>query len=538
MSSDKICPTCGAVYGTDHAFCPLDSSPLRPAVEGDELVGCVIAGRYLVSDRIGSGGMGEVYQAQDVRLQRPAAIKVLRASLAGDPDSLARFRREAANASKISSQHVAQMYDYGETEQGRPFLAMEFIPGQSLRAIVDREAPLEPSRVAALIGQIAAGLEAAHALHIVHRDLKPDNVLVVRDESGGELAKVVDFGISKGLRDLNQRVTKTGFVSGTYEFMSPEQIMAGAPDHRTDIYALGLITFLMLTGTLPFAGETAEHSMLLRLSQAPRTLREALPNLQGPDDLQAAMDGALARDPAERYSSAATFARALGDAIERWQRTPAESGRPVGRRRILIGGGAAIAALGLGMAMYLGAVGEGETEVLTPVTAVPDTFEAVEMGNLRPPPDDADTRVTIDSAQEQPEPPQPRPTQPTRTKQRSSDRPSQPPSKPDDGPSRLTAPEAAALLETYESVLLSEPPDDSVRQVIRSLDGLLRRLGTKRDSVQAAIYLAEANALIGLQERACAILDSARRKATRIQRERIEVWDSQGLCKFTRWTPS
>ncbi|MGH7528253.1 MAG: serine/threonine protein kinase, partial [Gemmatimonadales bacterium] len=357
------------------------------------------------------------------------------------------------------------------------------------------------------------------------------------DESGGELAKVVDFGISKALRDLNQRVTKTGFVSGTYEFMSPEQIMAGAPDHRTDVYALGLIAFLMLTGTLPFAGETAEHSMLLRLSQTPRTLREALPNLQWPDDLQAAVDGALARDPAERYSSAATFARSLGDAIERWQRIPAESGRLAGRRRSWIGAGGAVAALGLGVALYFGVVGREETEVPTPLASVSDTSEAVEMGDLGPPPGDTVIRVTIDSAPEQREAPPPPPSR-TPVNRSSSDRPNQPPSKPDNRLSRLTPPEAAALLGTYGSALLSEPPEDSVRLVIRSLNLLLQRLGTKRDSVQAAIYLAEAHALIGLEERACAILDTARREATRIQRERIELWDSEGVCKFTRWTRS
>jgi serine/threonine-protein kinase len=196
------------------------------------------------------------------------AIKVLHAALTLDVDALARFGREASNASRINNPHVVNVYDFGETEAGLPYLAMEFVPGTTLRVLLERDVSLPPTRAASLIGQIARGLDAAHRLDnpVIHRDLKPDNILLTEDETGAELAKVADFGISKAIRDETQRVTKAGFVTGTCEFMSPEQVTGGVSDQRSDVYALGLIAFLMLTGRLPFPGETPEHSMLMRLN--------------------------------------------------------------------------------------------------------------------------------------------------------------------------------------------------------------------------------------------------------------------------------
>ena len=240
MTGPKVCPACGNSYGADSLFCPLDRAPLVRPDDAAVLQGTVIAGRYLLSELIGSGGMGDVYKAQDVRLQRPAAVKLLRASLSADLDALRRFSREGMNASHINSPHVVQVYDAGETASGIPYLAMEFVAGKSLgRLVLAEEGQVAPARAAELIRQIAAGLDAAHRLGVVHRDLKPDNILVAHAGTPEEIAKVVDFGISRVLRDESQKVTKKGFVAGTYELMSPEQVLGGDVDQRSDLYALG-----------------------------------------------------------------------------------------------------------------------------------------------------------------------------------------------------------------------------------------------------------------------------------------------------------
>ncbi|MGH7578869.1 MAG: serine/threonine-protein kinase, partial [Gemmatimonadales bacterium] len=315
MSTDRVCPMCGTVYGPDHVFCPRDSSALRATQAPDGLVGSVVGNRYLITEVIGAGGMGQVYQAQDVRLQRTAAVKVLHSHLAGDPAAVARVMREAANGSRIRNPHVVDISDYGETDQGVPYLAMEFVAGESLRATVEREGRLEPRRAALLLRQMAHGLDAAHRLGIVHRDLKPDNLLVYRGEDGVELVKIVDFGISRAVQDERQQLTRTGFITGTCEFMSPEQVAGRALDHRSDIYALGLVAFMMLTGSLPFAGATPELAMMARMRESPRRLEEAVPSVRWNRGLQEALDRALAFEAAERFGSAGEFARAVEDSL-------------------------------------------------------------------------------------------------------------------------------------------------------------------------------------------------------------------------------
>jgi eukaryotic-like serine/threonine-protein kinase len=520
MSTEKICPVCGATYGEDHVFCPKDSSALWSASAGDELIGSVVGDRYLILERIGAGGMGEVYKAQDVRLQRPAAVKVLRAQLSLDLESLARFSREGANASKISNQYVAQVLDYGETEQGRPFLAMEFVPGESLKAILNREGALTPRRTTRLVCQIASALDAAHRLDVVHRDLKPENVLVCSDDAGLEQAKVVDFGISKVIRDDSQQVTSTGFVTGTREYMSPEQITGAPLDRRSDVYALGLVSYLMLTGSLPFAGSSPEHSMLLRLQESPRRLREVRPDLSWPQDIQAVFDAALARDPSDRVGSAGEFAQGLTEAVDRWlaEENPA-------RRIMRPKAWAAVAAvLALGVA---GALGYSAFREPASPKVAPDPVEssepqtgAAESGVVPEPSAPQEPLIVDDSVP----PPAPDPTPPDpRPRKRVA----------------LKPPSAALELKRYGDILLRQGlSPDSARHIIASLETLLARLTSRSDSVQADLYRAEAYALAGDGGQACAILDAARAHATPRQREKIELWEARELCKFSDWTRS
>jgi serine/threonine protein kinase len=553
MSNSKLCPTCGTSYSAENAFCPLDSAPLRSIVDGDKLIGSVVAGRYLVSDRIGAGGMGVVYRAQDVRLQRPAAIKVLHASLNQDPDALARFSREASNASKINNEHVVHVYDFGETEDGVPYLAMEFVSGESLRTVLEREGPLAPERAAKLLGQVALGLEAAHRLEepVVHRDLKPDNILVTVDRSGHELAKVVDFGISKALRNDAQRVTKTGFVTGTYEFMSPEQVTGGEVDQKSDVYALGLVAFLMLTGKLPFPGATPEHAMLMRLTEAPRPLRAMHPGVRWPEGVQRVLDRALARDPAMRFDSAEEFAAQLHGEIESWQSPPRPKRRQ--RRALVWAGAAGVAAL----------VAAGVVALWPRPEVTAQAGERIPVGStplgLREsgitPSEEDQPPATERATDGQDQSDRPRPTNEDTAKPSAEMVPSLPPRplsdsarprpRPVQPPRRAPSPSTAgnAELESYADILHPEMPRDSALLALRGLEALMPHLSTRKDSVDADIYRAEAYALAGQAERACAILDAARPRATARQRKKIEFWtDSfwadQGICPPPAWRAS
>jgi serine/threonine-protein kinase len=316
----KVCPSCGNTYDDKNVFCPTDGSTLRSTGEGADLVGSVIADRYLVTEKLGEGGMGRVYLAQHVRLPQQAAIKVLNPALVNDTEALARFNHEASNACRINDTHVARVYDFGETGSGLVYLAMEYVPGQTLTALLTAGAPFDPARVDSMTRQIAGGLDAAHKLGIVHRDLKPDNILVTRESDGGELLKIVDFGIAKAIDTAAQSVTKTGFVLGTAQYMSPEQVTGHLIDRRSDVYALGLVTFMMLTGKLPFPGDTAEQMMVMRLTERPRTLAEMRGDIAWPAEVQDVIDGALARDLAHRYPTAGAFAKALSGAIDSWLR--------------------------------------------------------------------------------------------------------------------------------------------------------------------------------------------------------------------------
>jgi len=496
-----------------------------------------VAGRYLVASRIGVGGMGEVYRAEDVRLQRPVAIKVLHRSLTNDPDALARFSREAANCSKINNQHVVQVHDFGETEDGLAYIAMELVQGRSLKAVIDSEGPLKPERVAQLVGQIAKGLDAAHRLAcpVVHRDLKPENILMAQDPEGGEIAKVADFGISKAMRDESQQVTKTGFVAGTYEFMSPEQVTGGAVDQRSDVYSLGLIAFVMLTGRLPFPAQTPEHSMLMRLNEAPKTLRETRPDIAWPDPVQAVIAKALSRDPSQRYGSAGGFGRALIQAVQPEIAVAASAHRP--GRRISMWPAAAVLvllALGTGVVALISRVREPRDSGLGPVSDTLVSLAERTSGESPPdtvpgsnPPQVSQPSAAAERRNSSQPPSEAAPPSTPRTKSRRTPPPAV---QPDRAPAQLPDIQSEATLRRYDSILRPELDRDSALLALRSLNALLPQLQTARDSVEADLYRAEALALSGQPEQACVILDHARPHATELQRRKIELWVDQGLC--------
>jgi serine/threonine-protein kinase len=230
-------------------------------------------------------------------------------ALVNDHESLARFAREASSAARIIHPNVAAVFDYGESD-GLVYLVMEYVDGEPLSRIMAREAPLSLDRSVDLARQIADGLGSAHELGIVHRDLKPDNILITRNKNGREVAKVVDFGIAKVVRENpSDALTRTGLVIGTPEFMSPEQLLGDPIDARSDLYALGCIVHLMLTASPPFAAATREQMIKRRLTEDAPHVQQLDHGL--PDSLDRIVVRLLARNPVERYSSAAEVRDAL-----------------------------------------------------------------------------------------------------------------------------------------------------------------------------------------------------------------------------------
>jgi serine/threonine protein kinase len=320
LSALKVCPVCSTEYPANERFCPRDGTALRTQGGAADLVGTVIAERYHVLKKLGEGGMGQVYLAEHVKMGRKSAVKVMNPGMVQNVDAISRFNREASNASRINHPNVAGIYDFGESE-GLIYLAMEFVEGQPLTDIIKHHGALPPMRASEIARQTAEGLTVAHDMGIVHRDLKPDNIMIAKGRNGADLVKVVDFGIAKAAASDEQKVTKTGMVVGTPEYMSPEQLSGDPLDARSDIYALGLMTFNMLTGKLPFPGESMQETMIMRLTDDPRPLGEMKPDVVWPAELQRVMDKALARRADERYRNASEFAHDLVQAIDRMPAT-------------------------------------------------------------------------------------------------------------------------------------------------------------------------------------------------------------------------
>jgi serine/threonine-protein kinase len=317
------CPACGARYEAGTRFCAHDGSAL-PELAADSLAGLIIAERYRLGRKLGAGGVGEVYLAEHLRIGRPCAIKLLKADLRKEPEAVGRFVREATNASRINHPHVAQIYDFGEAEGGLVYLAMEYVKGEPLSQLLIRDGPLDARRVAVIIKQVASGLDAAHASGIVHRDLKPENVILraTTADEGLDDVKIVDFGLAKVFGDRTQQVTDTGCFVGTPHYMAPEQLVPATVDWRCDVYALGLLAFVLLTGRLPVDGDSALEVMRLRLSEPPLSLATVVPNVRWPVELEEVFAHVLARKPGDRYQSAGAFASDLDTIIAAWTTPP------------------------------------------------------------------------------------------------------------------------------------------------------------------------------------------------------------------------
>ncbi|MGH7560176.1 MAG: protein kinase domain-containing protein [Gemmatimonadales bacterium] len=421
----KVCPACGAEYADDAAFCARDRTPLRPTEGSHGLVGQIIGERYQVERRLGEGGMGEVYLARHVLMGRPCALKVMSPALSRDADALGRFNREATNASRITHPNVCAIYDFGLSPEGFVYLAMELVEGHTLTDVAVEAGVMPVARATAIVRQAAAGLQAAHDLGIVHRDLKPDNIMVVAGRTG-DVVKLVDFGIAKAMAgggEGGQRVTKTGFVVGTPEYMAPEQLAGDPLDGRADQYALALVFYRLVTGRLPFEGDSAHETMVKRLTTPPKPLAVARPETRFPGGLQAVMDRALARQPEERFPAVTEFAQALetaasGDAAATRVLAPPDESIPPTRvsRRPRRAAGLAVAAALVAVAGIVGLAtlrggdprsGPGTgTDSATGVTSSPPSTTELTSNAAATPPSTPGTGVPADTTRRIAEPPQ------------------------------------------------------------------------------------------------------------------------------------
>ena len=258
--------------------------------------GDIVDGRYVLGASLGSGGMGEVYLAHDEVLERDVALKVLRSQYAGDEEFAERFRREARSAAGLSHPHIVQVYDKGETEDGTSYIAMEYVPGGTLKEQIERRAPFGARETAAVGAQIADALEAAHERGVIHRDIKPQNVLV---SASGDL-KVTDFGIARAASAVTSSASNAIF--GTAGYISPEQALGEPVGPQSDLYSLGVVLYEMLTGELPFTADNSIAVCMKHVTEPLRPPKQLNPDI--PEEMDALVVMLLAKHPAERYASA------------------------------------------------------------------------------------------------------------------------------------------------------------------------------------------------------------------------------------------
>jgi serine/threonine protein kinase/S1-C subfamily serine protease len=296
--------------------CPTDGAVLPGA---DPLVGSVFLNKYKITDVLGRGGMGAVYKANHIFMDRPVAIKILRSELVSDSKMLRRFQLESKAVSKLKHPNVIGVYDFGLTPDAVPYLVMDYLEGRPLSTVLAEEHVLSPERCVNIFAQVCSALGHAHSKSVVHRDVKPSNIIISIEEDGLELAKIVDFGIAKVMTEDNSEammsLTATGEVFGSPLHMAPEQCKAGAVDGRTDIYALGTVIYECLTGKPAILGRTAMDTMIKHLSDMPLAFADARPDMHLPRKLEEAVFKSLAKEKAERFQTMEEFASALKDSL-------------------------------------------------------------------------------------------------------------------------------------------------------------------------------------------------------------------------------
>jgi eukaryotic-like serine/threonine-protein kinase len=297
----QFCSDCGTPLPPPNNYSPVMTETLQTPVH-ELATGSTFAGRYQVIEELGRGGMGRVYKVHDTELNEKVALKLLRPEVAGDPDTVERFRNELKSARQIVNKNVCRMFDIGRAE-GAPYITMEYVHGEDLKRLIRKIGLMPAGRAVSIARQIAEGLAEAHDHGIVHRDLKPQNIMV--DEGGN--VRIMDFGIARSLE--KKSITGAGIMIGTPEYMSPEQVEGKPVDARSDIYSLGIILYEMTTGHVPFEGDTPFTIGVKQKSETPRDPRDLNPAL--PSDLAALILRCLEKDRDKRFQSAPVLAAEL-----------------------------------------------------------------------------------------------------------------------------------------------------------------------------------------------------------------------------------
>ena len=289
----KTCTQCKMRYPNEAELCFVEGAELVELP--DPRIGTLLAGRYVIEEVIGEGGMATVYRARHKLVERPVAVKIMNPMLASDPIVRERFRREARSAQKLAHPNIIEIFDQGDTEDGTCYIVMELLRGESLSAIVHKKR-LEVDRAVHVMIQIARGIARAHDLEVIHRDLKPENIFLCRRDDGSDLVKLLDFGIAKSRHD--SRLTGQGELFGTPQYMAPERILGNDTGGSSDLYALGVVFFEMLTGELPFTAPDVATFFVKHMNEPPPSLRSINPRVpQALDELVVKM---LGKDPKDR----------------------------------------------------------------------------------------------------------------------------------------------------------------------------------------------------------------------------------------------
>jgi len=316
----RFCSGCGAdlrdlspasAPNLDHGTAPPSDQIKSAQGPHDSLLGSIIAGKYRLSAKLGSGGMGAVYRATRLLIGDEVAVKLLH-SEQSDPNTADRFRREAHAAARLKHPNAVAIYDFGVTEDGQQYLVMDFVEGESLRQIIREQGPLTPSASAEIIDQVCAALDEAHRHNIVHRDIKPDNI-IVNSGPRGVRVKVLDFGIAKLREDAASNLTQTGSIVGTPHYMSPEQCLGEELDGRSDIYSLGIVLYEMLTGRVPFNSPISTAVVIQQVNQPPPPLRPRNSDVSVAAEL--VVLAALAKNREHRPQAAGELARQFSMAV-------------------------------------------------------------------------------------------------------------------------------------------------------------------------------------------------------------------------------
>jgi serine/threonine-protein kinase len=316
MRSVKVCPVCSRDYGSSSTHCLEDGVALVALSSGigaraEALVGQTVDGRYKIERIIGRGGMGTVYACRHVVVGKAAAMKVLKSGMDRSESVLQRFIREAQTANAVRSRHIVEVSDFGQLESGSFYVVMDLLEGESFASAL-RSGRLTMPELLRVFIQVADGLYAAHAVGVVHRDLKPDNVFLVSDGGQPDFVKLLDFGIAKVIHDEPTSLTETGVILGTPSYMSPEQARAEAVDHRSDIYALGVMMYRAFTGRLPFVADSSIGVITRHLTQEP----ELPSRIQEIDPaLERIILRCLAKSADARYPTMGDVAHALRELV-------------------------------------------------------------------------------------------------------------------------------------------------------------------------------------------------------------------------------